>query len=73
MKTTLDEIRESFLSLGDAEFRKWFVENLTRLTTLEMQIIVKSYNMGKKDAYKQDDVPSGEEFVYQNFPKKEDE
>jgi len=29
--------------------------------------------MGKKDAYKQDDVPSGEEFVYQNFPKKENE
>lgn len=73
MKTTLDEIRESFVSLGDAEFRKWFVENLTRLTKLEMEIVVKSYNMGKKDAYKQDDVPSGEEFVYQNFPKKEDE
>ena len=73
MKTTLDEIKESFAGLGDAEFRKWFVENLTRLTSQEMQIIVKSYNMGKKDAYKQDDVPSGEEFVYQNFPKKEDE
>jgi hypothetical protein len=72
MKTTLDEIKESFASLDYKEFRKWFVENLTRLTSHEMQIIVKSYNMGKKDAYKQDDVPSAEEFIYQNFTKTEE-
>jgi hypothetical protein len=72
MKTAFQHVKESYESMTEEEFMAYMKLSLDTLTKLDMAIIVKAYNLGKKDAYVQDDVPSAEEFIYQNFPKTEE-
>lgn len=43
------------------------VDIIKQAKEMNLEEIKQSYNDGKRDAYKQDDVPTAEEYVYQKY------
>lgn len=43
------------------------VDIIKQAKEMNLEEIKQAYNDGKRDAYKQDDVPTAEEYVYQKY------
>lgn len=64
MNTAVEWLEEE---IGKKNMGTFLKEKIKTAKEMDIKNIKKAYDDGKRDAYRQDDVPTADEYVHQNY------